>query len=237
MLVKSIYIIFKREIKSLFFSPIAYIIMVLYLIATGCFFFLPFFINDRADMRDFFNLVPLILTCIIPAITMRIFSEEYRSGSFEIIATMPVGKWDIVIGKFLSSLALVLLMILPTIIYSFSISLVGDLDWGPIWGGYLGILLLSGAFSAIGLFASSLTHNQIIAFIISLIICFFLSIIFDYIVIFLPSYLGGFIQYLSSTYHFRSIAKGVIDSRDIIYFISVSFIALYATYLVNMEKR
>ena len=233
---KSIYIVFKREFKSLFFSPVAYIIMTIFLVVTGWFFFSAFFLAGRADMRDFFNLLPLILTFTIPAVTMRIFAEEYRSGSFEILATLPLEKWEIVIGKFLSAHMLTIVMIAPTIIYAFFVSSVGDLDWGPVWGGYLGALLLSGAFTAIGLFASSLTHNQIVAFIISVSICFFLSIV-DNVLIFIPGFLQWIFQYMGTDFHFSSIAKGVIDSRDIIYFLSLIFISLYSSFLVSMERR
>ncbi len=233
---RSISTVFKREFQSYFYSPIAYIIMTIFLVITGWFFFSTFFLAGRADMRDFFGLLPLILAFTIPAITMRVFAEEYRSGSFEILATLPLNKWEIVIGKYLASHLLTIVMMAPTVIYAISISSVGSLDWGPVFGGYLGAILLSGAFTAIGIFSSSLTHNQIVAFIISVSICFFLTII-DNMLILIPGFLIGFFQYLGTGYHFSSIAKGVIDSRDIVYFLSLIFIALYSSYLVNMEKR
>jgi len=236
MSLKSIYIVSKREFKSLFFTPVAYIIMTLFLVITGWFFFSTFFLAGRADLRDFFNLLPLILTFTIPAITMRIFAEEYRSGSFEILATLPLEKWEIVIGKFLSAHLLSIIMIAPTVMYAFFVASVGDLDWGPVWGGYLGAFMLSGAFTAIGLFTSSLTRNQIVAFIISVSICFFLSII-DNVLMLVPSFLVKFFQFLGTDYHFSSIAKGVIDSRDIVYFLSLIFLALYSSYLVSMERK
>lgn len=233
---KSIYTVFKREFRSLFFSPIAYIIMTIFLVITGWFFFSTFFLAGRADMRDFFGLLPLILAFTIPAITMRVFAEEFRSGSYEILATLPLNKWEIVLGKFFSAHLLSIIMVAPTVIYALFIGSVGDLDWGPVWGGYLGAILLSGAFTAIGIFASSLTHNQIIAFIISVSICFFLTIL-DNMLILIPGFLVGFFQYLGTGYHFNSIAKGVIDSRDIIYFLSLIITALYSSYLVNTERR
>ena len=236
MSLKSILTVFKRELRSYFFTPIAYIIITIFLVITGWFFFSTFFLSGRADMRDFFNLLPLILAFTIPAVTMRVFAEEYRSGSFEILATLPLDKKEIVAGKFLAAHLLTLVMMAPTLIYAISISLIGSLDWGPVAGGYLGAILLSGAFTAIGVFASSLTHNQIVAFIISVSISFFLTVI-DNMLILIPGFLVGFFQYLGTGYHFESIAKGVIDSRDIIYFLSVIFIALYGSYLVNMEKK
>lgn len=233
---KSIYTVFKREFRTFFYSPIAYIILTIFLVLTGWFFFSTFFLSGRADMRDLFNLLPLILTFTIPAITMRVFAEEYRSGSFEILSTLPLGKWEIIIGKFLSAHLLSLLMIAPTIIYAFFVSSVGDLDWGPVWGGYLGAFLLSGSFTAIGILASSLTRNQIVAFIISVSICFFLSIIGNMLML-IPSSLVKVFQFIGTDYHFSSISKGVIDSRDIIYFLSLIFISLYSTHLVNMERK
>jgi ABC-2 type transport system permease protein len=187
-------------------------------------------------MRDFFALLPLILAFTIPAITMRIFAEEYRSGSFEILATLPLNKWEIILGKFLAAHLLSVLMMVPTLIYAITISTLGSLDWWPVVGGYVGAFLLSGTFTAIGLFASSLTHNQIIAFIISLSISFFLTVI-ENMLFLIPRFLVGFFQYIGTGYHFSSISKGVIDSRDIIYFLSLIIVALYSTYLVNMEKR
>lgn len=236
MTARSIYTVFKREFKSYFFSPIAYIIMTIFLVITGWFFFSTFFLNGRADMRDFFGLLPLILAFTIPAITMRVFAEEYRSGSFEILATLPLNKWEIVLGKFAAAHLLSVIMIAPTLIYAISISTVGSLDWGPVVGGYVGAILLSGAFTAVGIFSSSLTHNQIVAFIISVSISFFLTVI-DNMLFLIPGFLVGFFQYLGTSYHFESIAKGVIDSRDFIYFLSLIFIALYSSYLVNMEKK
>ena len=226
----------KREFKSYFFSPVAYIISTIFLVITGWFFFSTFFLAGRADMRDFFSLLPMILAFIIPAITMRVFSEEYRSGSFEILATLPLSEGDIVGGKYLASLSLSMIMMAPTIFYALSISLIGNLDWGPVIGGYLGALLLAGAFTAIGIFASSLTQNQIIAFIISVSICFFLAVV-DKMLLVIPPVLRGIFQNIGSGYHFASISKGVLDSRDLLYFFTVIFLGLYSSFLINSEKR
>ncbi|WP_037570666.1 ABC transporter permease subunit [Spirochaeta cellobiosiphila] len=228
--------VFRRELHSLFFSPIAYIIMTLFLVTTGWFFFSTFFIAARVDLRDYFSLLPMILTFVIPAMTMRSFSEEYRSGSYEILVTLPITRLEIVIGKYLSSLVMILIMIAPTLIYPFFVGVTGDLDWGPVIGGYVGAVFLASAFCAIGIYASSLTHNQIVAFIIAVAVNFFLVLV-DKMLILLPGFLTGFLQYLGADYHFQSIAKGVIDSRDLIYFVSVTYVALHLTYLVQREKR
>lgn len=236
MSLKNIFIIFRREVKTFFSSPIVYIVTTLFLLLTGWFFFSTFFLAGRADMRDFFNLLPLVFAFIIPALTMRMFAEEYRSGSFEITATLPVNLMDIIGGKFLASLFFSVVMLAPTLIYPLFISVLGDLDAGPVIGGYAGAVLLAGAFSAIGILASSLTRNQVIAFLISAAGCFFLTITGS-ILIFLPAFLTGFFQYLGAVFHFNNIAKGVIDSRDLIYFISVMVIALFGTYIVIKEKN
>ncbi|MCF6335518.1 MAG: ABC transporter permease subunit, partial [Spirochaetales bacterium] len=204
-------------------------------VLTGWFFFSTFFLSGRADLRDFFNLLPMVFSFIIPALTMRLFSEEYRSGSFEIAATLPVSLPDIIAGKFLATLFFTLIMLLPTMLYPVFISVLGDLDPGPVIGGYLGTILLASAFSSIGILASSLTKNQIVAFILSAAGCFFLTIISS-ILVFIPAFLSPLFQYTGVVFHFNNIAKGIIDSRDLIYFISVTLIGLYSTYIVVRER-
>jgi ABC-2 type transport system permease protein len=236
MSIRNILIIFKREIKTFFTSPIAYFVLTIFLLLTGWFFFSTFFLAGRADMRDFFNLLPIVFSFVIPAITMRMFAEEYRSGSFEITATLPVNLMDIIAGKFLGALFFTIIMLLPTLIYPIFIGFLGELDAGPVIGGYLGALFLAGAYSAIGIFGSSLTRNQIIAFMISAGISFFLTIISG-IILFLPSVLTGFLQYLGAVSHFNNIAKGIIDSRDLVYFLSVIVLCMSGTFLVIKEKN
>jgi ABC-2 type transport system permease protein len=228
--------IFKREFGVYFVSPIAYIVISIFLLVTGWFFFSAFFLFNQADLRGFFALLPITLSFVIPAITMRLFSEELNLGSYEILLTMPVTFLEVILGKFLASFAFIATMLVPTIAYPITVSFLGQLDWGPVAGGYIGALFLGAAFSAIGLFVSSLTRNQIIAFITGVAICFSLTLI-DKMLFFLPQSLLGFLQYLGADYHFSNISKGILDSRDILYFLSVSFIALYGTYLGMQEKR
>jgi ABC-2 type transport system permease protein len=168
-------------------------------------------------------------------VTMRLFSEELNVGSYEILLTMPVTYREVVLGKFLASVAFVTAMLLPTLAYPVTITFLGDLDWGPVAGGYVGAILLGASFSAVGLFASSLTRNQIVAFIVGVAICFALVLI-DKILFFLPTPLVGILEYLGADYHFENISKGILDSRDIIYFLSLIFISLYATHLAMEEK-
>jgi len=228
--------IFNKEFKGFFVSPIAYIVICVFLVVSGWFFFSTFFIFNQAEMRDFFELLPMILVFIIPAITMRQFSEEINIGSYELLTTMPVTFPDVIFGKFMASLCFVAIMLLPTVVYAVFISFLGELDWGPVAGGYIGAIFLGASFISIGLLASALNRNQIIAFIIGMAICFFLTII-DKMLFFLPESLLGIFQYIGADYHFRNISKGIIDSRDLIYFITICLISLYSTHLVLEQRR
>jgi ABC-2 type transport system permease protein len=227
--------IFKKEFRTYFVSPIAYIVISIFLIVIGWFFFSTFFLFNQAGLRNFFLLLPIVFAFVIPAVTMRLLSEEYHVGSYETLLTMPVTFREVVLGKFLAGVAFVAAMLFPTLAYPVTVSFLGDLDWGPVVGGYLGALLLGASFAGVGLFASSLTRNQIVAFIIGVAICFALVLV-DKILFLVPAVLAGVLQYLGAGYHFDNIAKGVLDSRDILYFLSLIFLSLYATHLAMEEK-
>jgi len=228
--------IFRKEFRTYFVSPIAYIVISIFLLVTGWFFFMTFFLYNQADLRNFFTLLPMIFSFVVPAITMRLFSEELNVGSYEILLTLPVTFRDVILGKFLASTAFIVAMLVPTLAYPITVSAIGHLDWGPVAGGYIGAIMLGAAFSAIGLFASSLTRNQIIAFIIGLAICFALTLI-DKMLFFLPQSLLGIFEYLGADFHFQNISKGIIDTRDILYFLSVSFAGLYGAHLAMEGKN
>ncbi|MDX9788832.1 MAG: ABC transporter permease subunit [Desulfobacterales bacterium] len=228
--------IFQKEFKDYFVSPIAYIVIFIFLLVTGWFFFITFFLYNQAELRNFFSLLPLSFSFFIPALTMRLFAEELSVGSYETLLTLPVTANDIILGKFLAGLAFVAAMLLPTLSYPIFISFLGDLDWGPVIGGYIGALLLGGGYCAIGLFASSLTRNQIVAFIIGMVICFALALL-DQMLFFVPQKMLSIIAYIGAGYHFQNIAKGIVDMRDILYFMSVIVIGLYGTNLVLQEKK
>ena len=234
--IKNVSIIAKKEFKSIFYSPIAYIVAILFLIANGFFFFSTFFLVKSAELRVFFSNMPLILTFAIPAITMRIFSEELNTGSYELLATLPVRVEEIVLGKLLSIYYFLLILFVPTLVYAITVEMVGDLDWGVAMGGYFGCLLLSFTFGAIGLFTSSLTKNQIIALLLGIAICFFLTIVLSNFLIFFPEQMVEFFQYLSVNYHFQNISKGLVDFRDVIYFASLILIFGHATVIVIDKK-
>ncbi len=227
--------IFAKELRDYFVSPIAYIVISIFLLVTGWFFFTPFFLFNPASLRDFFALLPIVFSFIVPAVTMRLFSEEFNVGSYEILETLPVTTRDIIIGKFLAAAALAAALLVPTLAYPLIVSLIGDLDWGPIAGGYLGALFLGAAYGAIGLFASSLTKNQIIAFIVGAVLCFALTLI-DKMLFFFPPQAVSVFSYLGADAHFQNISRGIIDSRDFLYFLSIIFLGLYGTSLA-LENR
>jgi ABC-2 type transport system permease protein len=236
MAFSSFFNMLKRELRTFFVSPIAYIVTVIFLIVTGWFFFSTFFLAGRVDLRDFFSLLPIVLVFFIPAITMRLYSEEYTTGSIEIVSTLPVSRLAILASKFLAAFLFVFMMLAITIAYPISISGLGQLDWGPVIGGYLGAVLLAALYTAIGIFTSSLTKNQIVAFIAATAICFFLYII-DKIVFLLPAFFADLLEFLGADYHFGNFEKGLIDLRDVIYFLSLATLALFGTYVVTRERQ
>ncbi|MFO7913131.1 MAG: ABC transporter permease [Desulfotignum sp.] len=225
-----------KEFKDYFISPIAYIVIALFLIVTGWFFFSTFFIYGRADMRDFFSLLPIVFSFFIPAVTMRLFAEERNVGSYETLLTMPVSFTDIALGKFFAATLFAAAMLVPTLAYPVFISFIGDMDPGPVAGGYLGALFLAAAYCAMGLFASALTRNQIIAFIIGCALCFTLTII-NRMLFFMPPKIVAVIEYIGASSHFTNFSKGILDTRDIIYFISLVCIFIFSTYIVMQEKN
>lgn len=229
-------LIMGRELKDFFISPIAYIVIAVFLLVTGWLFFSTFFVFGQADMRNFFNLLPMTFAFVVPAITMRLFAEELNTGSYEILLTLPVTFGDIIVGKFLAGAVFVGAILLPTVSYPVFIALMGELDWGPVIGGYAGALMLGAAFTAIGLFASALTRNQIIAFIVGAVICFSLTTI-DRMLFFFPAPLLDIVNYVGASSHFQNVAKGIIDTRDILYFLSLVFLGLYAAHLAMQEKK
>jgi len=217
-------VIMKRELVAYFTSPVAYIVCGIFLVFAGCFFFATFFLAQRAELRNFFSLLPVTFSFFIPALTMRVFSEEKHSGSIETLITLPVTSLDVVTGKYIASFISSVVLLVPTLFYVITCAIFGNPDAGPIIGGYIGAILLAASFSAIGVFASSVTKNQIIAFFIGLAICIFLSLLSMFMQL-LPAPLVALCTFFSATSHFESISRGIIDTRDVIYFISL--IALF----------
>jgi ABC-2 type transport system permease protein len=226
-----------REIKSFFGSPIGYLVIAIFLIINGLFVWVfdgqyNIMNSGFADLSPFFTISPWILLFLIPAVTMRSFSDEKKLGTLELLLTKPISLWQIVGGKFLAALLLIVIAILPTYIYVAIISSLGNpagnLDYGSTIGSYFGLLFLISSYSAIGIFTSTLSDNQIVAFISSVFLCFIFYFGFQGISHFVPT-IENFITSFGMDYHFKSISRGVIDTRDILYFSSVTFVFLLLT--------
>ena len=227
-------IIMKRELKSYFTAPVAYIVTALFLIITGFLFFSSFYLYDRAELRRYFALLPVMLSFFIPALTMRLFAEERRVGSIETLMTLPVTEVDVVTGKYFASLLSTLIMLAPTLLYIIPAEIFGSPDYGPIIGGFVGAVFLSAGFTAVGVFATSITKNQIIAFFTGAISWIVLSGL-DSFLIFMPAPVVNFLSYISAGSHFISISRGILDSRDLLYFLSLS--ALFFTATVKVQQN
>ncbi|MBI2463348.1 ABC transporter permease [Candidatus Peregrinibacteria bacterium] len=227
----------KKELRSYFNSPIAYIFITVFLVLTGWLFFRSFFIANQASMRDWFSLLPWIFLFLIPAVTMRLWAEEKKLGTFEVLMTLPVKDFEVVLGKFLASFIFLAIALVLTLPIPLIISFLGSPDKGVIFAQYLSALLLGGAYLAIGLFVSSATSNQIIAFILAVSISFFFLIIGEPIVLYvIPSLIAPLFQYLGLGAHFESMGRGVIDSRDFLYYLSMIFLFLFLN-MKNIESR
>ncbi len=226
-----------REIKSFFGSPIGYLVIGLFLISNGLFLWVfegeyNILNSGFADLSPFFALAPAVLIFLIPAVTMRSFSDEKKQGTLELLLTKPVSIWQIVTGKFLGSMFLICIAIIPTFLYVKVISDLGmpegNIDMGSTIGSYLGLLLLISSYSAIGIFTSTLSENQIVAFIISITLCFFFYFGFESLSQIIPN-VQNQISSLGMQNHFKSIGRGVIDTRDVIYFVSITILFLSFT--------
>lgn len=217
----------RREVSSYFDLPIAYVVLPAFLILSGLYVFVlqPFFLVGRATLRPFFEFAPFIFTLFVPAITMRLFAEERRSGNLEVLLTWPVGDLALVVGKFLGAFALLTLALALTLPFPLAVDAIGDLDWGPVIGGYLGLMLLGGAYLAIGLLVSALTHNQIIAFIGGFVVCFTLYVAGKALPL-VPPALAPWLEAISFDRRFAGIARGVVDLRDVAFFVSAIVVGL-----------
>lgn len=239
--------IFIKEINSFFASPIGYLVVGIFLIINGLFLFVfkgEFNILDNgfADLSAFFVLAPWVFLFLVPAVTMRSFSEERKQGTIEVLLTKPISSFQLVFGKFLGSFTLIFIALLPTLLYVFTIwqlgNPVGNLDLAATTGSYIGLLFLAATFTAIGVFASTLSQNQIVAFIITVLLCFIMLYGFDGLADL--NVLNNIfkIETLGLNYHFNSVSRGVIDTRNLIYFVSVTTVFLVFTKLnLNQIKQ
>lgn len=234
---RSILTVAAKEFSSFFTSPIAYVCILTFLVAVNWLFFRTFFLIGQADIRALFGILPWVFLFFVPAIAMGRWAEERKQGTVEIMFTLPVDDVNIILGKYLAGLGLIAVPVLLTFPIPLTVAVVGNLDTGPVIGGYLGTLFLGSAYLSIGLCASALSENQIVAFILGVAASFVLLIIGT------PIFLGGYgglisnaIQYAGLSYHFESISRGVIDSRDIIYYLSVTGFFLFLN-LVILRTR
>lgn len=236
---KLIWIITRRELSSFFNSLIAYVMLVLFLGFSGFFTWLygsDIFLIGQASLRSFFSIAYWTLFFFIPALTMRLLSEEKRSGTIELLLTKPISDRQVVVGKFLSTLILIALALVLTLPYVITVSSIGNLDSGGVICGYFGLLLMSGVYISIGVFASSITNNQIIAFLTALFIGLFFHIIFNVLAGSFTGLLSEIFNALSLSSHFESISRGVIDTKDLIYFLSLMVLGLFLSE-VSLSKR
>ena len=227
---KSIWIITKRELNSFFDSLIAYILLALFLGFSGFFTWLygsDIFLVGQASLQTFFAIAYWTLFFFIPALTMRSLAEEKKTGTIELLLTKAVTDRQVVIGKFLASLLLICIALVFTLPYVITLSSIGNVDGGGLVCGYLGLILMSAAYISIGLYASSITSNQIVAFLSSLFIGLFFHIIFGIIAGNMSGLLGELFNTLSLSNHYESIQRGVVDSKDLIYFLSIIFLGLF----------
>jgi len=227
----------KREFQSYINSPIPYILVTAYIATAGYMFFKQLFMpGGQADMRHFFENMPLLFCLIIPFVTMRLVAEERREGTLELLLTMPVTDWQLVGGKFLAALGLMAVLLLLTVAFPITVSFLGPLDKGVTVASYFGALLMAGAFVAIGIMASAFTRSQIVAALVAFFIGFSLYLLGAIIGVIPPS-LAPFAAGLSIGSHFMNIARGVIDLRDVLYYVSVIFVCLMVAQTTLDSRR
>jgi ABC-2 type transport system permease protein len=236
---EKIWIITKRELRSFFDSLMAYVMIVLFLGFSG--FFTWIFGNDvfmvnQASLQSFFGIAFWTLFFFIPAVTMGLLADERKSGTLELLVTKPVSDWQIILGKFLSAFLLICITLALTLPYYFTVASIGKIDHGAVWMGYLGLLFMSACYISIGLFASSVTSNQIVAFLLALFTGIFIHLIFGLASSGSGGWFAGILNFLSLSTHFESMSRGVIDSKDILYFLSVILLGLVGTEIM-LSKR
>jgi ABC-2 type transport system permease protein len=237
---KQIWTIAKRELHSFFDSLMAYIMLIAFLGFSGFFTWLfgaDVFFVKQASLQSFFGIAYWTLFFFIPALTMRQFAEENRAGTLELLMTKPVTDWQVVIGKFLSTLVLIVIALLLTVPYYITVANLGPIDHGAVLTGYLGLILMSAAYIAIGIFTSSFTSNQIVSYLLALFIGIFFQIIFSMLAGSFSGFIGQALDFLSVSSHFDSISRGVIDSKDLIFFFSLIFMGLILTEANIARKR
>jgi ABC-2 type transport system permease protein len=226
-----------KELRSYFVSPVAYIIVAFWLVAMGFFFWLSITSFGEASLTNVFNVVIVLLLLVAPALTMRLLSEETRTGTLELLLTAPVRDWSVVLGKFLGAFVLYIAMMALTLLYPVMLVLFGgNPDWGPIWSGYFGVLLLGMAFLSVGLFASSLSSNQMVSAVIGFVILLILYLI-SQVVGSVGAGVGPVLSQLSLYDHFTSFPQGLIDPKDVVFYLTFTAVVLFITTQVVEGRR
>ena len=230
-------IIFRKEMGAYFNSTVAYITLVVFLLISGWFFASSFFLVGESDLRGLFSIIPVIYLFFIPAVSMGLIAREMSSGTIELLVTLPLDDWEVVLGKYLAVVALIAVGLLYTFFHFITLAAVGtNIDVGAIFTGYLGLLLVGGVYASAGIFCSAVTGNQITAFILSFLIVF-IFFMMDKVLFFVPGFLTALLQYVSIDYHLTNISRGVIDSRNVIYFFSlISLFLILAVRILEMRK-
>lgn len=222
----------RREFGTFFNSPIAYIVLGSFLVVGGWLYFSTLFLGGEASMRGFFGIAPVLFVVFAPAVTMRSVAEERKTGTIELLLTMPIEDWQVVLGKFFAALGMVGVGLLWTLPYALTVSNLAAegtrFDWGPVFAGYLGLLLMASSFLSLGMWASALSKNQIVGFIIGLVLCFAFYFV-DKFAMLAPEGISEVLQYLSVDYHFDNIARGVLDTRDLLFYLSLTAAGLVLT--------
>ncbi|MGM0674577.1 MAG: ABC transporter permease [Spirochaetota bacterium] len=237
---KPILTVARKEMAIYFNSPIAYIVVVFFLAFTSSWFFYiqQFLAQNVASMRSFFGIVPVVFVILLPAVTMRSWAEEHKLGTDEVLLTLPLSEAQAVVGKFCGAMGLLVIMLALTLPVPLTISPLGDFATGQIIGQYIGTLLLGAAAISVGLFVSSLSQNQITAFILGVVVLLVLTLVNQVnVVVDLPRRLGGLLNQISLNHHFRSFEKGLLDSRDIIYYVLLAFLFLYLNTKVLIFRK
>ncbi len=244
---KIMLVLTRKEIAAFFSSVTGYLVVIVFLVINSLFIWVfpgefNIFDSGYAQLDSLFILAPWIFLFLIPAVTMRLFSDERRSGTLELLLTRPVDDFTIVVSKYLAGLSIVLLSLVPTLAYFLTLYLnaspVGNVDTGGIWGSYIGLFFLSSIYVGIGVFASSLTGNQIVSFIIAMLLCFVFYFGFDSLAgldLFRP--IDSVVIQMGINEHYRSVSRGVVDIRDVVYFVSVVFFFLFSTHQVLLSRK
>ena len=232
--IKAVYL---KEVRGYFNTPMAYIFLTIFALVNGYFFTNTFFLIGQSDLRSLFSTIPLVYLFFIPAVSMGLIARERNIGTIEIMNTLPLKTNEFVIGKFLAALTLILVALAVTSIHFFTLIQVGDnVDTGAVISGYIGLALVGALYTSIGTFASSVTENQVVSFIIGVFIVLTFWLL-DKLLIFIPTSVAGLVQYLAVEYHLSNISRGVIDTRNLVYFFSIIGFFLYLTiHMLDLRK-